>query len=487
MSADGPQHSRAADRPTGLAAGTLLVLGAEALAFPAGLLVTILLTRHLSAAEYGALALALAGVAWIEWTVVTLFSRASWKLIAEADDWRPVAMAVVRAFALASIAVAVIVFVTAGWAAELLGVPALERLLQVFAFEIPIFVLAQAYRTVLIGRGLHQSRAAVAAVRWTVRALLVATGALLGAPLVTIAVLIVAATAVELAVARWRALADGHHTPRRDDGRAPGPEANLTIRRLVVYAAPLALSAICMRLFDRIDIFALRLLGGSIESVAAYGVAQNLALAPALFGTALTPALVAALSVHFARGDGPGARLLGGKALRVGFLMVPATLFAAGAAPALIDLMFGVRYVDAGPVFALARDWCRRYAVDRARQWRARGRRTSPLDPDPDGAPSPDCGGRSPVGDPAGRRARCGVGNGRDGIGRGGGGLRDCARAGRSARSSGHVGARSGARDSRRLAGEGVAGERHRHRAGACADCAPPCRHDGAVRRAARR
>ena len=108
-----------------------------------------------------------------------------------------------------------------------------------------------------------------------------------------------------------------------------------------------------MRLFDRIDIFALRVLNGSLESVAAYGVAQNLALGPGLVGTALTPAVIAALSYHFARGDADGAQRLSGDALRAGFLMLPLALIAAGAAPALVDLMFGARYAATAQLFSL--------------------------------------------------------------------------------------------------------------------------------------
>jgi GT2 family glycosyltransferase len=125
------------------------------------------------------------------------------------------------------------------------------------------------------------------------------------------------------------------------------------MRGLVAYAAPLAVSAICLRLFDRIDIFALRVLGGSMESVAAYGVAQNLALGPGLFGAAFTPALIAALSYRLARGDDDGARQLSRGALRAGFLMVPLTLLTAGTAPELIALLFGPAYAAAAPLFAI--------------------------------------------------------------------------------------------------------------------------------------
>jgi O-antigen/teichoic acid export membrane protein len=340
----------AASPQAGLAGGTLLVMAAEALAFPAGLIATILLTRHLTQSDYGALALALAGIAWLEWTIVSLFSRAAWKLIAEADDWSAVATSVVRTFFLAALPVALLVFATADLASSALRIPQLASVLRVLAFEIPIFVTAHGYRTVLIGRGRHGSRAAVSAVRWTVRALLIAVGTLLHIPLTGIAFLIVGATAVELMVARWRAM-------RTRENVAPairrGETKPLTIRGLIAYAAPLAVSAICLRLFDRIDIFALRVLGGSMDSVAAYGVAQNLALGPGLFGSAFTPALIAALSYRLARGDGGGARELSGDALRVGFLMVPLILLVAGAAPGLIALLFGPAYAAAASLFAI--------------------------------------------------------------------------------------------------------------------------------------
>lgn len=341
--ASGPQ--------SGLASGTLLVMAAEALAFPAGLIATVLLTRHLPPSEYGALALALAGTAWLEWTVVSLFSRAAWKLIAEADHWQEVATAVVRTFVLASVPVAILVFAMAVPVSTALRIPPLAPVLRILALEIPVFVTAHAYRTVLIGRGLHGSRAAVTAARWTVRALLIAAGTLLDVPLTGLAALIVAATTVELVIARSRAMSSRHTVVRATERE--GNNKPLTVLRLVMYAAPLAISAICLRLFERIDIFALRFLGGSMESVAVYGVAQNLALGPGLFGAAFTPAFIAALSYRLARGDGDGARELSRDALRAGFLMVPLTLLAAGAAPGLIAMLFGPAYAAAAPVFAL--------------------------------------------------------------------------------------------------------------------------------------
>ena len=347
----GDQERESSGRQPGLAGGTILVMAAEALAFPAGLIATILLTRHLPAADYGALALALAGTAWLEWTIVSLFSRAAWKLIAESDHWRAVATAVVRTYLAGSLPVSILVLVTADLVADALRLPLLAPVLRILAVEISLFVAVHAYRTVLIGRGLHRARAGVTAVRWIARALLIALGVLFDVSLTGIAVLIAGATAVELAVVWWHV----RNAFRATDGTLPiaaGTES-LTVRGLVSYAAPLVVSAICLRLFDRVDIFALRMLGGSIESVAAYGVAQNLALGPGLFGSAFTPALIAAMSYRLARGDGDGARQLSADALRAGFLALPPILLVAGAAPQLITLLFGAAYAAAAPLFAL--------------------------------------------------------------------------------------------------------------------------------------
>lgn len=332
--ASGPQ--------VGLARGTILVIGAEALAFPAGLIATILLTRHLTTDQYGALALGLAAVAWLQWTVVSLFSRAAYKLVAEPDDWEVMAAAVIRSFVMAGLLVGLLVFITAGLTASLFGVPELAPVLRVLAIDIPLFAAAQAYRTVLVGRGRHGSRATVAASRWTARAVLVAIGVLLGLSLTGLAVVIVSATAVELGLARWRV---GRGVPL-----AATP--HLPMRRLLSYAAPLAISAVCMRLFDRLDLFAIRLLGTPLETVAAYGVAQNLALGPGLLAMAFVPALIAALSYRFTAGDTAGAHRTAMTSLRVGLLVLPAACLAAGAAPVIVESLFGAAYRPSAPLFA---------------------------------------------------------------------------------------------------------------------------------------
>jgi O-antigen/teichoic acid export membrane protein len=164
----------------------------------------------------------------------------------------------------------------------------------------------------------------------------------LAAPLWGVVALLTVATLGELVVARIHV---------RPTLRHDGP--TLPLATLFRYAAPLIVSATCIRLVDRVDLFALRLFGGSMDSVGAYGVAQNLALGPGVFGQAFAPAIIAMLSVRWRRGDMQAARRGAGNTLRLGVLLLPFALLAAGAAPGLVNTFFGDAYAEAAIPFAL--------------------------------------------------------------------------------------------------------------------------------------
>ena len=333
--------SHAAER--GLFAGTFLVLMAEALALPSGLIVAALLTRHLLPSQYGVYALGAAGVAWLEWTVVSLFSRAAFKLVAEADDWRPVGSLLLRAHLVAGVGAGALLALGSVPAARLLHAPELGAVLRVFAIDAPFFALTYAHRGVMVGLGRHGARAVTSLVRWTARAALVAIAIAFGAGVAGVAAALVVASALELVAARTQV-----------QPSLLAPAGNRASRRVLLgWAAPLLVSSTAMRVFDRVDLFALRLFGGAMSTVGAYGVAQSLALAPALFGQAFAPAAIAMLSVRHRRGDANALRDAARATLRTGALVLPLTLLAAGAAPGLVEFLFSARYVAAAPLFAI--------------------------------------------------------------------------------------------------------------------------------------
>src|SRR5262245_14782939 len=69
--------------------GTVWVFLAEALILPTGLVTAAFLTRRLGPEGYGLFTIAATIVIWLEVSITALFSRPSFKFIAEAADWKP--------------------------------------------------------------------------------------------------------------------------------------------------------------------------------------------------------------------------------------------------------------------------------------------------------------------------------------------------------------------------------------------------------------
>src|SRR4051812_48773023 len=156
-----------------MAEGAIRVFLAEALLLPTGLLTAAFLTRKLAPDGYGLFTVAASVVAWIEWTITATFSRTTFKLIAEAEDWKPLGAALVRWHLIVGLASAAALWFLSAPAAQILNAPALAGYLRFFAIDIPIFSLAQAHRGILVGIGQYRERAVVTAVRWLTRLFLV--------------------------------------------------------------------------------------------------------------------------------------------------------------------------------------------------------------------------------------------------------------------------------------------------------------------------
>src|SRR5581483_8470053 len=166
------ESKAAGDRPD-ILEGTVRVFLAEGLFLPTGLLTAAFLSRRLGPENYGIFTLAIAIVVWTEWTVAALFSRATIKLVGEAEDWRPVGSALMRWHLLFSGSATIVLFLLAPGIAKQLHEPVLSLYLRLLAIEIPIFGLAQYHQNVLVGLGQFNERALASASRWIVRLLLI--------------------------------------------------------------------------------------------------------------------------------------------------------------------------------------------------------------------------------------------------------------------------------------------------------------------------
>jgi O-antigen/teichoic acid export membrane protein len=321
--------------------GTARIFLAELLFPLTALITTGFLTRQLGPQGYGLLALTLTTIIWIESAINSFFTKATIKFVGEADDWKPVGAMVIRLSLKIGIAAMVLVWILAGPLSSLFKEPDLAIYLRVCAIDIPLLCVGQAYRNVLIGMGNYRAGAAARAGRWLVRMALVMVlvqagfsiaGALLG---------VIGSSLAELLLSRWY-LGAGMFVKQ-----APMP---LPIQR---YGALLFLSSICLIFFNGMDLFMLKILGGTAAQAGIYSAAQSLSLLPGLFSWTFSSLLLATLSRQLADSQRERARELARDAMRVTMLLLPVAAIIAGAAPEIVQVVFGAAFLPAGPLLAL--------------------------------------------------------------------------------------------------------------------------------------
>ena len=324
-----------------MAQGTLWVFLGEALMLPTGLITAAFLTRKLAPVGYGSFTVVATLIAWIEWSIAAMFSRASFKIIGEAADWRPAGAAIARCYAAIGIVTAALLWLIAGVLADALQAPSLAGYLRLFAIDIPIFTLAQAHRTILVGIGDFRARAIVTAVRWSARLILIVclvqgglsiSGAILGS---------IGASFIELMFCRL-------YVQPQLLGKASFP-----IRQLWISAGPLLIYALSMRLVDKLDLILLQGLRGRVSEAGVYGAAQNLTLLSALFATAFAPLLQSTLTRLLRDNKADLARRIGYDAVRVVIGMLPFAAIVSGAATDISIAVFGDAFRSAGMPLAL--------------------------------------------------------------------------------------------------------------------------------------
>jgi O-antigen/teichoic acid export membrane protein len=331
-------RSRHADH---LAAGGVLVVAAEAVALPVALLMAAFLTRELGPSGYGLFALASAVVAWIQWTVGSMFSRAIVREASVAGSDTRVASAGLQLNLLVGGSAAVLLWLSAPALGELVGEPALVRPLRLLSLDIPLFAATMAHRALLVGTGEYRSRAMLPAVRWLARLAFVVAfvasgwslnGAIAGCLVASVGELLAARIAV-----RPRLFA------------RPGAVA----ARLLGDALPFLALGLTLRLFDRIDLLMFKTLGGTTAEAGVYGAAQNVSMALSVISVAFPPLLLATLTRLNESGARREAAAITSEALRVVAWLLPLAGIAQGAGPQIASWLFGSTFEAGGALLGL--------------------------------------------------------------------------------------------------------------------------------------
>jgi O-antigen/teichoic acid export membrane protein len=318
--------------------GTIWTFLAEALILPSGLITAAYLTRTLGPDGYGLLSLASTLIVFIGGTAVALFSRGAIKLIAEADDWHPVATTIMRMHLACGAGAMLVVIVLAHPLALVLDESRLTFYLVLFSLEPLLLVAARAHRSVLIGTGRFREQAVPLAVRQIARLILIVVLVESGLSIAGAVLGLVGASLVELVVYRR------YVRPRLF------PASDFPARRVWSEATPIFFSALCLSLFGRIDLFALTALGLPTSDAGYYAAAQNLSIVPSLFAMSFTPLLLSTLSTMRREGEHDQARLMSRDALRLVCGMLPFAALAAGASAEIVQLLFGAQFAPTGPI-----------------------------------------------------------------------------------------------------------------------------------------
>lgn len=321
--------------------GTFWSVLAQALALPTGLITTGYLTRRLGPEDFGLFVLAMTVATWLAWSIAALCpARAVIKLVAGADDWRPIGKLVLWVHLSLGLGGALLLLVSAPGLASFLSEPALAFYFSLVGIEVLLLNVSQAHRKVLIGLNGFRRQALAVAGRWTARVVAIVlfveaglsvAGALLGSAV---------AVVVELVIHR-----SGARLPLSGHGDVP-------IRRLVSQAVPLFLFLLCLQIVTKVDLIALKALGGSAAEAGIYGAAQTLASIPGLLTMVIAPLLLTALSRLIAENDVASSRRIVNDALRFILALLPFAAMTAGVADEVVPLIFGSAFAPAAPILA---------------------------------------------------------------------------------------------------------------------------------------
>lgn len=332
------EQTAAADRQ--VLSGTLWNMVAEGSRLPVGFITVFVLTRVLGPENFGRFTLTTTVVLWLKFSISILFEQATLKLVGEAEDWRPIATKVSQLTGVLSLGVMLLLWGSAPAIATLLQDPALANYLRLFSLDIPLFCFARLHINLLTGIGQFRSRALGLAGYWLTRGLLIVglvflgwsvPGALIGCLSGSLASLLIGRTFIQPSLFQ--------------KARA------FPTRQLWMYAAPLFISGVSMQVYLRLDLFAYKVLSGTVAQAGVYALAINLTLIAQLFALALNPLLLATLSRLLKAQDHKRAQTIAQTALRILLLQLPLLAMLVASASELIVLGFGTDYAAAAPLF----------------------------------------------------------------------------------------------------------------------------------------
>lgn len=325
-----------------LTRGTALGLLSEAMILPTGIVSAAILTRTLGLDLYGLIGVTMAAVSPIAWFLTSIFGmRSSVKIVADASDPLAAASALLRMNLFIGALGGATFFLSAPLIATWLGQPSIVTALRIGALEILLMPLARAHRDALLGTMRYGSAG-------------LAGGVFHVARLAVVIVLLVAGVGIETVV--W-AHVIGRLAEiwwcRRSLAIPLGLHFRLASKAIARLVAPSFLNAMCLRIIDALDILVLSALGAASTVLGHYSAALMLAQLPRMLNVVVAPGLIVALSKATAARDIGLLTAIREDASRLIASVAALLLVAAGAAPTILLILFGVDFVGGATILSL--------------------------------------------------------------------------------------------------------------------------------------
>ncbi|BAQ64043.1 lipopolysaccharide biosynthesis protein [Geminocystis sp. NIES-3709] len=324
-----------------LVSSTIWVSVAELLFFPTGFITIAFLLRKIGPDGYGLFALASGLIAWIEWIMDSIFSNTTVKLISQSQSWQFIANGILKIQLSFSLAIFSCLILLTPWISELMHEPSLKPLLYLFALEIPLFNLAQLHQNILEGIGNFNPRAMAISVRWLSRMFLIiflvelgmsVTGAIMGGLIAII---------LDLWISRQYVRPSLFGV------------ADFQFQKLLNYAVPLFIATLCLRIDEKLDLFALKILGGSLEEIGLYASAQNIALLGQFIVPALVPITITTLTRIYQDQQIISTKQFIRNTFKIGFYHLPLAGIISVCSSEILSFLFGNTFDRAAPILSV--------------------------------------------------------------------------------------------------------------------------------------
>lgn len=314
--------------------GAALVLLADALFLPTGVLTAAALSRMLGPEGYGVYSLAVTIGGWLEWTLLAGQARAAIKLIGGTRDWQPIASTALRFNTAAGFVGMFALMLAAGPVASFLNEPAVTSPLRAYGFTVVAVALTAVHSQILVGLGRFEQRAVVSASYAGMRMVLVVALVVLGFGPTGAVVGLAAASGLNVLVARRFV----HPSFRRSSFPTSG---------LIDYAGPLFVFAVSTRALGYLDLVLLKWLGGTTEQAGYFGAAQTLAASLNAVLLSVSPLVLSSITRALRDRRDERSHYLVLTSLRFPLGMIPIVAIIAGAAGEVLTLVAGPQFSPA--------------------------------------------------------------------------------------------------------------------------------------------